>query len=153
MRGYRKLKLVKDGEPSTFEKLLKGRKLYKRNPNAIAMDDYNRDFELFTLPATSIHDADVVSSEVDYKAWWGDTAQYHQPVLDLDVDHVYVDSTTPGHGHLYFNLPEPLSESRYFRLLDVLADCGIIEEGYAKVSKRKGYTAARLPWIKKEDGE
>jgi hypothetical protein len=40
-------------------------------------------------------------------------------------------------------------EPAYFRLLDALAECGVIQPGYAEASKRRGGTALRLPWIKK----
>lgn len=71
----------------------------------------------------------------------------HAVLLDLDVPAYLVPSSTPGHSHLYIDVS--ISEPAYFRLLDALAQCGIIEEGYAKASKAKGATYLRLPWIKK----
>lgn len=71
----------------------------------------------------------------------------HAPVLDLDIPHAYVQSTTEGHGHLYLDVA--LDWEKYVKLLTVLAECGIIETGYANASIAKGYSAARPPWVKK----
>lgn len=77
----------------------------------------------------------------------GDTQQ-HALLLDLDVPAWLVPSSTPGHSHLYVDtrIPEPA----FFRLLDALADAGVIQLGYANSSKHRGGTALRLPWVKKD---
>lgn len=72
----------------------------------------------------------------------------HAVLLDLDVPAYLVPSSTEGHSHLYIDVRA--TPSAYFRLLDALADCNVIERGYADVSKRKGATMLRLPWVKKE---
>lgn len=72
----------------------------------------------------------------------------HAPVLDLDIPHVYVPSSTPGHGHLYLDVP--MDDESFWIFLELLSDLGIIEEGYFQASKARGYSAVRLPWIKKE---
>lgn len=71
----------------------------------------------------------------------------HRPVLDIDFPAALIPSSTPGHFHLY--LDKQLEGPRYMKLLDALAEAGIIEQGYASVSKARGYTSARLPWVKK----
>ena len=71
-----------------------------------------------------------------------------KPVLDIDFPCALIPSTTEGHFHLY--LDKELSYTDYMKLLKVLSEVGIIEEGYYKASKARGYTAVRLPWIKKE---
>lgn len=109
--------------------------------------DYENEFELYTVDTTDLNTADVITSYADH---WKDGERCHQPVLDIDIEHFYVPSSTPGHAHLYFNVDPPISWEQYSNLLDALADCGIIEKNYADVSKRKGYTAVRLPWVKKE---
>lgn len=73
---------------------------------------------------------------------------YHAVLLDLDVPHWLIESSTPGHSHLYVDVQ--VREKDYFELLDALAKCGIIETGYARASKMKGGTFLRLPWVKKE---
>lgn len=72
----------------------------------------------------------------------------HAPVLDIDIPHTLVPSSTPGHSHLYLDVA--MSWDQYERLLEVLADVGIIEKGYYLASQARGFTAARLPWVKKE---
>ena len=59
-----------------------------------------------------------------------------------------IPSSTPGHSHLYVDVS--IREDAYFQLLDALANAGVIQRGYADASKRRGGTALRLPWIKKE---
>lgn len=71
----------------------------------------------------------------------------HALLLDLDVPAWLVPSSTPGHSHLYVDVA--IQQTAYFRLLDALAECGVIQHGYAECSKRRGGTALRLPWIKK----
>lgn len=75
----------------------------------------------------------------------------HAVLLDLDVPAYLVPSTRPGHSHLYIDVH--VEEERYFELLDLLAKCGVIENGYADASKKKGGTFLRLPWIKKEGAD
>lgn len=65
----------------------------------------------------------------------------HAPCLDIDIPHKYVPSSTEGHGHIYFDVE--VDEEKYYRLLDVMAECGIIESGYVAASKRKGGTYLR----------
>ena len=93
--------------------------------------------------APSIADANVCTSVRL------DTEDRHAVLLDLDVPAALVPSSTPGHSHLYVDVSVPTET--YFRLLDVLAEAGVIETGYANVSKHRGGTSLRLPWIKKPD--
>lgn len=72
----------------------------------------------------------------------------HKPALDLDIDAQLVPRRTPGHHHLYIN--KELSWTQYSKLLDVLAECGIIEENYASVSKARGMTFLRKGPLKGE---
>jgi hypothetical protein len=73
----------------------------------------------------------------------------HLPVLDLDFSCVLVDSSTEGHYHLYIN--KEVEWDKYQKLLLCLAECGIIEEGYANASIARGYSAVRKPGLKKGD--
>lgn len=75
----------------------------------------------------------------------------HKPMLDIDIPAALVPSSTPGHGHLY--LDKELTWEQYERLLTVLWECGIIQEGvHANAVKRK-YTGLRLPWHSKSTEE
>lgn len=67
----------------------------------------------------------------------------------LDVDHPVrvVDSTTPGHHHLYIDVALPWP--KYLALLEALAEAGVVEPGYVAASKRRGATFLRLPWVAK----
>jgi hypothetical protein len=116
----------------------------KKNPK-----DYNAEYELYTKSTKDPTEAKVITSQVkDTSDIYG--VPHHQPVLDLDVEHHYFPSSTPGHGHLYINC-EPLNWRQYKNLLEVLADCGIIEREYAEASIAKGYSAVRLPWVQREN--
>ncbi len=72
----------------------------------------------------------------------------HMPVLDLDIPHQLVPSSTPGHSHLYLDLP--MGWDQYARLLEVLAEVGVIEKGYCEASLARGFSAARLPGFTKD---
>lgn len=87
-----------------------------------------------------LEEANIVSSKVL-------ESDYHAPVLDIDIPATLVPSSTPGHSHLYLDVE--CSWERYKELLTALAQCNIIEPGYANASFGRGFTAVRLPWIKK----
>lgn len=88
----------------------------------------------------SLDEAEVVSSKLK-------GSKRHAPVLDLDISHTLVPSTTLGHSHLYLDVP--MSWWKYRVLLEVLAWTGIVQKGYVRASVRRGHTDVRLPWIKK----
>lgn len=71
----------------------------------------------------------------------------HYPVLDLDIPHALFPSTTPGHTHLYLDIP--LEWDDYVEVLDVLAKHGIIQKGFAEWSKKRGASFVRTPWTGK----
>lgn len=72
----------------------------------------------------------------------------HMPVIDIDRIGVrVVESTTPGNFHLYIDKPMPWF--KYQDLLVVLADCGIVEDGYLRASMDRKATFVRKPGIKK----
>lgn len=98
-------------------------------------------------PADILFGANVVSS-LRTDAHWKEP--HHAVLLDLDVPAYLVPSHTPGHSHLYIDVSIP--QSLYFNLLTVLADCGVVEDGYVDASKSKGGTFLRLPW-KREEGK
>lgn len=71
----------------------------------------------------------------------------HEPVLDLDIPHSYVPSSTPGHAHLYLDVP--LSWRGYRRLLRALYRTGVIEKAYYKLALKRKETFVRPPWVGK----
>ena len=92
-----------------------------------------------TLIETTLKNANLISSRLDNGN--------HVPTLDLDVPHYFVPSSTPGHSHLYIDVP--MSWRKYKRLLRALYRAGIIERGFYKFSVRRGASFVRKPGIKK----
>lgn len=104
-----------------------------RNPETylVTPDDYE-----FTAEG----DANLVTSATGVGDW-------HLPVLDLDVPHRLEPSSTEGHSHLYIDVP--VKWDVYVKLLDALANAGIVERGYVEASKAKGATMVRKPGVTK----
>ena len=89
-------------------------------------------------------DANVVSSHLHFMP-------EHAPIIDLDFPHRYVPSTTPGHAHLYLDVP--ISRWRLYALLWGLYVGGVIEKGYFLWSLRRGGTFVRRPGVAKTEAE
>lgn len=102
------------------------------------------DPSVFEDVSASVADAHVVSS-----LRGGDPTGRHAVVLDIDHPAWLVESSTPGHFHLYIDVPGGIPDHNYRTLLNVLAVCGVIEEGYKEASLARGHSDVRLPWIKK----
>lgn len=104
---------------------------------------YSHDSAVETQDITQ---AMTINSNME-KGPWEHTVS-HKVVLDIDVPAVLIPSSSPSHSHLYIDkdVPWPL----YEKLLRVLAECGIIEEGYAGASIEREYTTLRTPWTIKE---
>jgi hypothetical protein len=92
------------------------------------------------IPVERMKDANALSSKTK--------SGHHKVLLDLDVEHYYVPSSTEGHGHLYINVD--LSTAQYNVLLFTLQHLGIIQKGFAFLSIKRGFAALRFPWVKKE---
>ena len=82
-------------------------------------------------------DADVVTSELK--------TFNHIVALDIDYDAHLLPSSTPGHWHLYLDVPGGIPNRQYMKLLKQLSKCGVIEPGYYRASKKRGHTALRRP--------
>lgn len=97
-------------------------------------------------PAKSIAEANIATS---IREDIGDpyAKPVHALLIDLDIPAWLVPSSTPGHSHLYVDVA--IQQEAYFRLLAALAECGVIQHGYAASSIARGGTALRLPWVKK----
>lgn len=74
----------------------------------------------------------------------------HRPVLDLDFPHVYVPSTTPGHGHLYIN-NVVLNDLQHYLLISTLVELGILSRGSKIQLDSHGLSLTRPPHVKKKD--
>ncbi len=113
-----------------------------------------------SLPEGSVHnpEATLVTSSLEplpthtrngevIEYDFGHEGGLHAPVLDLDLEHVYYESSTPGHAALLLNVR--LTWEQYSELIDVLESCGIIQHGFAEATCQRGYSAVRTPWTKK----
>lgn len=76
-------------------------------------------------------------------------AGYHVPTLDLDLECELIESTTPGHFHLYID--KPMKWEEYYILLQVLYDVGLIQKGFLDLSVARKATFLRKPGVKKTD--
>jgi hypothetical protein len=92
-------------------------------------------------PTTDLDEATVITSEVAGKPGT------HKIVLDIDLPAQLIPSSTPGHFHLYID--HEVDEGAFWPLLDALVDAGLVEPGYRGASQMRGFTAARLPWVRK----
>lgn len=92
--------------------------------------------------------ADVVSSRTKGSL---DREKQHQVVLDIDHEAWLVKSTTPGHYHLYIEVPDGIDWTKYGTMMLAMAAAGVLEPGYVNASISRGYSAVRLPWVKKEE--
>lgn len=121
--------------------------------NKVNIDDYQDSAQLATKMGQgscnleplqhSSADANLVTSATSKEV----KTCTHYPVIDIDVPINIVPASRIGHTHLYIN--HPVSQEGLLEILQVLAKHGIVEEGYLQASKSRGYSAVRLPWIKK----
>lgn len=72
----------------------------------------------------------------------------HAPVLDLDFPARLVESSTPGHFHLY--LEREMDWDTYSELLAALANAGILEQGYVRAMLSRGATYVRRNGVYKD---
>lgn len=79
--------------------------------------------------------ADLVSSLVHTAEPW------HLPVFDLDFDCELKPSSSPGKYHLFLNRPVPWS--KYVKVLEAMAEAGLLERGWVDAAKRQGYAVLR----------
>lgn len=110
------------------------------HPN-LGHDEYmgDRHHKLAPVP---VDEANVVSSLL--------TNGKHAPAIDVDLPVHAIPSSTPGHSHLYFDVE--LSWPDYLRLLRVIRDIGILQDGFYRSAKSRGTTLLRLPGVPKPDG-
>lgn len=99
---------------------------------------------------TDITKANLVGSRIEVSLKSAKTPQYrHKPVLDLDVSCMLLPSSTKGHHHLYID--KALTTEQYDKLLKVMVEVGLYNEGCYKTWKQHGSTFVRLPWVEKKE--
>lgn len=101
--------------------------------------------------AASEHDANIATSLVEddgRRIVDGKVAkQMHKVVIDIDLPVALLESSTPGHFHLFID--KAMTWEQYKDLLQTLASVGIIEHNYVNATIDRGFSAVRLPWVKK----
>jgi hypothetical protein len=116
-----------------------------RGPYSLHDDDHEWDSSVNSAEACPVDEANILTSEVAGKPGM------HKVALDIDLPAKLLPSSTPGHWHLYIDRELPWET--YTKVLDALAEAGIIETGYARASKIRGYTSVRPPWLPKTEDE
>ena len=77
------------------------------------------------------------------------TGPTHLPAIDIDFPCQLVESSTPGHFHLYID--KEISQDAYHAILKALTDAGIVQRGFYKSAVRRGQTFLRKPGHHKSD--
>jgi hypothetical protein len=96
-------------------------------------------------------EANLVTSVLETDFPLARNQTFHAPVLDIDIPHKYVPSSTPGHGHLYLDVVVQWSD--YVKWLQFSAELGIIESGWVDAALKQGFTAVRKEGVVKTDAE
>lgn len=94
--------------------------------------------------------ATLVTSKTTLVDPWavpGDAPVDHWPVIDIDHECAWVPSTQTGHGHLYIN--KAVSFEGLIEILAVLTKHGIVQPGFLDAAFTRGYSAVRVPGLKK----
>ena len=96
-----------------------------------------------------VNSAMVVTSLVPGRSF----SPTHKLVIDIDLPAKLIPSSTEGHFHLYVD--HEIEDRKYWKLIHALVDAGLVEQGYLGASEQRGFTAVRLPWVKKQapDGD
>lgn len=75
----------------------------------------------------------------------------HAPVLDLDFPARLVESSSPGHFHLFLDVE--MAWDVYAKLLVALQDAGVLEAGYVHAMLGREATYVRRDGVYKEVGK
>ena len=131
-----------------FQGFIKNLRLGKADIKSGSEDNGIGDFEEVvrsqTVSPATEEDANLVTSK--YK---GEGIETHALFIDLDVPHIYVPSSTEGHGHLLVDVK--LTKTEWLKAMNALETAGLIGRGYKWASLDRGFASLRLPWIKKEN--
>ena len=79
----------------------------------------------------------------------GKELEVHKIAVDIDFPVHAVETSTPGHFHLYIDYN--LDWKQYEKLLKVMAEVGLVEPGYVEASRRRRCTHLRVPWLQKPE--
>ena len=120
-----------------------GRTYYKESgplANSATFDDHGPDI----LPAEP-YEATLVGSSTGKVTRNG---SMHMPAIDIDFPCQLVESSTPGHYHLYIDVE--ISLEQYLGILAAMTKAGIVQQGFYRSAVRRGQTFLRRPGVKKE---
>lgn len=122
------------------------RELY--NVSVPELQDSNTDLgEPFTEEQhASLEDATLLTSALVGED--GPTG-YHTPAIDIDFPVRARQTDTPGHYHLLID--HPMRWEQYKKLLDVMVEVGLVQEGFRDASVKRGASSLRLPWVHKTE--
>lgn len=115
-------------------------------------DEPNMEDERWIVPRDSNDHWNLVGSTVEAEIRHDEYAQrdaseeaVHMPVLDIDHMCFLMPSETPGHFHLYIDVP--MTWEQYEAIIVAMGNAGVLEPGYvsASLSRRCTYVSPK-PW-------
>ena len=112
---------------------------------ALARTDFNDSYDTDRTVVADLEQANLITSMV--AGTDGTASDLHKVVLDVDLPVTVIESSTPGHFHVFID--KAMDWQTYFDLLRALCAAQIIEPGYLAAAERRGHTAVRLPWVRK----
>lgn len=105
--------------------------------NAVNADDYVGPEDEVRCPEEDTpFPPNLISSATGREEW-------HYLILDLDISHYYIESSTNGHAHLVFD-HKWLHENQIKKIYEVLADVGILQRGFVDMFDRREAAFIRL---------
>ena len=130
-------KYVKPGDvpvpaPTEQEKTTQRKTYIKHGP---WKDDYGDDHSGGVVESTGT-EANLIGSQTD-------KAGIHLPLFDFDFQCDLVPSKTKGHFHLYTE--KEVDWNKYKKVLEAMAEAGLLEKGWVNKAKKDGRAYLRKP--------
>lgn len=130
----------KGRDPLNTEKLIEERPAIDSNSFSSRIRKISLNGEFAKLRAKLLETEVITSRKPSHD-------EKHLPIFDIDHSVLSWETTTPGHYHLVID--RPMSESHYLYLLDAMVKVGLVQEGYARASRKRKAAWLRMPWTKK----
>lgn len=86
-----------------------------------------------------LRSSEIMLEEETGVGWMDDL---HAPAIDIDMECTLLPSSTEGHYHLYID--KPMSWANYEKLLTVMNDVGIVQDGFLKLARENKKTFLRV---------
>lgn len=116
---------------------------FERVENLVDLSDAERDRVDHPRTVVGEGEGNLYSSQLAGP----ENASFHAPTLDIDFPCYLIESSTPGHFHLYID--KAMMWADYAHLLMALRDSGIIQPGYCDLSLARGASHLRKPDVQK----